>query len=73
MLPRHQAALDECDRCVKHACEHAAAQSDPKGLADAEELAVLLRTALDAVGELVGHISPDDVLGRVFATFCVGK
>ena len=73
MLPRHQAALDECDRCVMHACEHAAAQLDPKGLADAEELAVLLRTALDAVGELVGHISPDDVLGRVFATFCVGK
>jgi tRNA modification GTPase len=32
-----------------------------------------LRHALDALGELVGHISPDDVIGRVFATFCVGK
>ncbi|MCX5689600.1 MAG: 50S ribosome-binding GTPase [Planctomycetota bacterium] len=73
LLPRHQAALDECDRCLMQAREHAMGQMNPDGLADAEELAVLLRTALDGVGELVGHISPDDVLGRVFATFCVGK
>lgn len=32
-----------------------------------------LRDALDDLGELTGQITPDDVLGRVFSTFCVGK
>jgi len=32
-----------------------------------------MRTALNALAALAGDISPDDVLGRVFATFCVGK
>ncbi len=41
--------------------------------ADAELVAQSLRSALDALGELVGHITPDDVIGRIFATFCVGK
>jgi tRNA modification GTPase len=41
--------------------------------APAELLAESLRGALDRIGELVGRIDPDDVLGRVFATFCVGK
>ena len=40
---------------------------------DAAALAAHMRGALDCLGELVGRISPDDVLGRVFATFCVGK
>jgi tRNA U34 5-carboxymethylaminomethyl modifying GTPase MnmE/TrmE len=25
------------------------------------------------MGSILGHITPDDVLGRVFATFCIGK
>jgi len=32
-----------------------------------------LRSALDACEELGGRMSPDDILGRVFATFCIGK
>jgi tRNA U34 5-carboxymethylaminomethyl modifying GTPase MnmE/TrmE len=32
-----------------------------------------LRECRDALGDLVGRIAPDDVLARVFATFCVGK
>lgn len=38
-----------------------------------ELVAIGLRSALDALGELVGEVSPDDVIGRVFASFCVGK
>lgn len=38
-----------------------------------EEIAALLRSALDDLGAITGTIPPDDVLGRVFATFCVGK
>jgi tRNA modification GTPase len=33
----------------------------------------LLREALDQVGEIAGRVSPDDVIGRIFATFCIGK
>jgi len=38
-----------------------------------ELVAARLREAADAMSELVGRISADDVLGRVFSTFCVGK
>ncbi len=38
-----------------------------------ELLAMELREALDAVGQILGQVTPDDVLGRVFATFCIGK
>ncbi len=39
----------------------------------AELLAVDLRDALDALGAILGQITPDDVLGRIFSTFCIGK
>lgn len=42
-------------------------------LAEPELIADELRAALDALGELTGVISPDDVIGRIFATFCIGK
>jgi tRNA modification GTPase len=42
-------------------------------LAQPEVVAALLRTALDRLGGVAGEIPPDDVLGRLFAHFCVGK
>jgi tRNA modification GTPase len=39
----------------------------------AEILALELREALDALGGIVGRVTPDDILGRVFAGFCIGK
>jgi tRNA modification GTPase len=38
-----------------------------------ELVAAALRTALDRLGEVAGAIPPDDVLGRLFAGFCIGK
>ena len=32
-----------------------------------------LRLAHDALGEITGKVSPDDMLGRIFSTFCIGK
>ncbi|NUQ67170.1 MAG: tRNA uridine-5-carboxymethylaminomethyl(34) synthesis GTPase MnmE, partial [Phycisphaerales bacterium] len=44
------------------------------GEAHAPELvAAGLRRALDLVGELAGRLTPDEVLGRIFAGFCIGK
>jgi tRNA modification GTPase len=39
----------------------------------AELLAAELRSALDALGRVLGHVSPDDILGRIFSSFCIGK
>ena len=32
-----------------------------------------LEDALDSLGEVTGQVTPDDVLGSIFANFCVGK
>jgi tRNA modification GTPase len=39
----------------------------------AEVVALDLRDALDALGAVVGRLTPDDLLGRIFASFCIGK
>ncbi|MBW7935883.1 MAG: hypothetical protein H3C71_01635, partial [Flavobacteriales bacterium] len=36
-------------------------------------LASDLRQAWEALGEIVGDISPDEVLDVVFSRFCIGK
>lgn len=38
-----------------------------------ELLSVELRDALDAVGEIKGVTTPDDILNRIFSNFCIGK
>jgi tRNA modification GTPase len=32
-----------------------------------------LRIALDSIGEIVGKTSTDDILDKIFSTFCIGK
>ena len=32
-----------------------------------------LRVAGDCIGRLTGEISPEEVLGEIFAAFCIGK
>lgn len=43
--------------------------------ADAEHelVAMDLREALDALGAIVGQVTTDDILNRIFGEFCVGK
>jgi tRNA modification GTPase len=38
-----------------------------------ELVAARLRSALDRLGEVSGAIPPDEVLGRIFSRFCIGK
>ncbi len=71
MLPRHHAALVETRRHIAHT--HRAFDPKTDRLADPELVASSLRAALDAIGQLVGRIEPDEIIGRIFATFCVGK
>ncbi|HEX2838160.1 MAG TPA: GTPase [Phycisphaerales bacterium] len=64
LLPRHHRALASASDALRAAAANAAAP---------ELAATNLRSALDELAQLVGAITPDDVIGRVFATFCVGK
>lgn len=73
LVPRHRACLGRALAGVRTGLDRAASQADSPSLAEAEVIAGDLREALDALGEVAGQISPDDVIGRVFATFCVGK
>ncbi len=63
---RHLEAIAEAQEALARAGNAA----DGAGV---EIVAMELRKALDALGRILGEVSPDDVLGRVFATFCIGK
>jgi len=64
---RHQAALQRAGESLRHA-----AQSSAAGLA-AELLAIDIRAAADALGEITGAITTDEILERIFSEFCIGK
>jgi tRNA modification GTPase len=38
-----------------------------------EFIAIELRGALDAIGEVVGKLDTEDILGKIFSEFCIGK
>jgi tRNA modification GTPase len=38
-----------------------------------EVIAQGLRLTLDAVGEIVGKTTTEDILAKIFSTFCIGK
>ena len=38
-----------------------------------ELLAEDLRLGQEALNEITGEFSPDDLLGRIFSSFCIGK
>ena len=62
---RHVRALEEAREALVRAMEAVAA---------GPELAALeLRGALEALGSIVGRLSPDELLGRIFSQFCIGK
>jgi tRNA modification GTPase len=39
----------------------------------ADAVAMDLRDALDALGEITGEVTSADILNTMFANFCVGK
>ncbi|HXI33804.1 MAG TPA: tRNA uridine-5-carboxymethylaminomethyl(34) synthesis GTPase MnmE [Gemmatimonadales bacterium] len=64
---RHRAALEQA------LAELEAFQAARAGGVDAAAVATHLRAAVGALDDLIGVVTPDDVLDRVFASFCVGK
>ncbi len=70
-LPRHRRAIAQTLTHLRTAIA-AINPADP-ALPQPELTAAALRAALDALGELTGPIGTEDLLARVFSTFCVGK
>lgn len=63
---RHVRALGECAAWLTQASAELEA-IQPELAAEA------LRLAQDSLGEITGRTLPDDLLGAIFSTFCVGK
>ncbi len=64
---RQKESVAEALECVKHALVSA----DDNYTLDA--VVQDLEDAIDSLGEVTGDVTPDDVLGSIFANFCVGK
>jgi tRNA modification GTPase len=61
---RHVRLLEEAVETLRRA---------PAAKDSIELLAAEVRGAIDALGEILGIVTPDDILGRVFSRFCIGK
>lgn len=64
---RHRDCLARASASLDRARETLLAAESP------EFVAVDLRAALNATGEVVGGADTEDILSRIFATFCLGK
>jgi tRNA modification GTPase len=64
---RHQDALNRARVAARQAAEALAAA------ATLELVAMDLRIAANAVGEIVGKTTTEDLLDSIFSTFCIGK
>ncbi|MEX2672793.1 MAG: GTPase [Phycisphaeraceae bacterium] len=73
LQPRHRDELQAAVAALQQARTMLAPQLTAHALADMELIADRLRDALDHLGALGGQMTPDDILGKVFSTFCIGK
>lgn len=71
----HAVAINTRHRdCLRRADESLETAEVLLESAAAPELAALeLRGALDALGEIVGKVDTEDILGAIFSRFCIGK
>ena len=64
---RHLASLEKARRHLDEGCKQL------KEFKAGELMAEELRLAQHALGEITGEVSSDDLLGRIFQSFCIGK
>ena len=64
---RHLLALEQAREHVERGARQLEASQA------GELLAEELRLAQQALGEITGEVSSDDLLGRIFSSFCIGK
>jgi len=64
---RHLDALERAQRFLE------SGKAQLHGYAAGELLAEDLRAAQNSLSEITGEFTPDDLLGRIFSSFCIGK
>ena len=64
---RHRHALERAEASIEEALKSLRKRVEP------EFVIVDLREAADALGEVTGAITSDEILERIFAQFCIGK
>ncbi len=65
-----QRHVDALKRVANHLCAGFEAM---ESLRAGELLAEELRLAQQALGEITGEVLPNDLLGEIFSSFCIGK
>jgi len=73
LIPRHRDLSGQAAAALARAIDAVAHDPPDRTPIDGELVAAEMRLALDALSELGGRVHPDEVLGRIFASFCVGK
>lgn len=73
LQPRHREEIAAAAADLRETIAAIEPRADARGLDRPEMLAAAMRRALDHLAGLGGDIAPDDVIGRIFASFCVGK
>ncbi|MCG8408205.1 MAG: tRNA modification GTPase [Phycisphaerales bacterium] len=71
LMAEHRRALQKAIDALQRAIDLAANNED--SLADGDLVAAELRVAADELATLVGKDQTEDLLGRIFSRFCVGK
>jgi len=64
---RHKASLEQAHRSIEEAMRSLERKES------GECVALDIRVALDALGEITGAVSTEDILDRIFQDFCIGK
>lgn len=64
LLPRHEEHLRDALRALHEAQNNCSMR---------ELVAASLRDTLNSIGSISGNVTPDDVIGEVFSSFCIGK
>jgi tRNA modification GTPase len=67
------ATATRCAGSLRHAGEAIAAALELTDSGSEELIAAEIRIALEALGDVVGATSADDILDRIFSQFCIGK
>ena len=70
---RHERGIAEALEALGQVDELLEGVPRGRGPEPAELVAHHLRGALDALATIGGRIEPDEVLGRIYASFCIGK
>jgi tRNA modification GTPase len=64
---RHRQSIDRALKSLKDA-EDALKRNKPL-----EVVALFLRESLDSLGEIIGAVTTEDILNKIFSEFCIGK